>query len=114
MRLSPIWAKCIQRGENQQQRRAQVVARKRSRGGLSKAFFLQLAATLGYTVTIDEAVDGDLYKWRVNVTTVPAYQFRAGESAAGEALLDWEVQTALEGLFQELKPADTAIIFAYA
>jgi uncharacterized protein YmfQ (DUF2313 family) len=97
-----------------QQRRAQVLARKNARGSLSTPYFIDLAATLGYTVTIDEAVDGDRYKWRVNIPAgTNDYQFRAGESAAGESLLDWPDSTGIEALFTELKPADTTVLFAY-
>ena len=99
---------------NLQQRRALVIAKKNARGSLSKPFFIQLAANLGYDVTIDEAVDGDRYKWRVNIPSATnEYLFRAGESAAGESLLDWPDDTGIEQLFTELKPADTTVIFAY-
>lgn len=96
------------------QRRAMVLARRRGRAGLSKSFYVSLAATLGYAITIDEAVDGDRYKWRVNIPApATSIEFRAGESAAGEALLDWGDSTGLEALFTELKPADTAVLFTY-
>ena len=55
-----------------------------------------------------------IFIWRIHILGQPVYQFRAGESCAGERLLDWASQTGVEGIFQDLKPAHTMLIFAYA
>lgn len=110
-------------------RRDKVIRKLRELGGLSRQYFIDLAASMGYTITIDELqpfmaglgeagepvyVEGVRFVWRVNVSGQSLYYFRAGESGAGEGLLWWDVQEALENLFNELKPAHTFIIFDYS
>lgn len=88
---------------------AAIQARMRAVGGLSRAYFIEVAAALGYTITISEltpfrasrnrvgdviAVAGVVYAWRVSVF---------GVAAAPD----------LEALFRELKPAHTAVTFIY-
>jgi uncharacterized protein YmfQ (DUF2313 family) len=104
-----------------QMRQVRVIAKLRERGGLSLPFFVSLAEDFGYSITIEElpaGTDGTgaegMFRWRVTFTGTPLYWFRAGQSQAGERLVDGPVATALEGLFTELKPAHTQIIFAYA
>jgi len=112
-----------------QSRRDHVVQKLREHGGLSRAYYIALAAAMGYTITIEELLPfmcgwdrcGDpLYVsevrwiWRVNVSGYPIYHFRAGQSAAGERLLWWPTQAALENILTDLKPAHTHIIFNYS
>lgn len=88
---------------------AAIQARMRAVGGLSRAYFIEIAAALGYTITISEltpfrasrnrvgdviAVPGVVYAWRVSVY---------GVASAPD----------LEALFRELKPAHTAVTFVY-
>lgn len=116
-------------GQPLQYRRNAVLDKLRERGGLSKAYFIALAAIHGWTITIDELLPfmagwnrcGDqLYEeearwvWRVNVADTSAYYFRTGVSAAGERLSGWIANTTLEDMFEDLKPAHTAVIFNYA
>lgn len=104
-----------------QMRQARVVAKLRERGGLSIPHFTALAASWGYTVVIEELTAGTdgtgnegIFRWRVTFTATPLYYYRAGQSRAGERLVDGPLATAMEGLFTELKPAHTQVIFAYA
>ena len=107
-------------------RQNRVVQQLRARGGLSKAYFVGLAAALGFAITIDEFIpfmagigrSGDtlyvpevVFVWRVNVSGYAVYQFRAGTSRAGDLLLWWPVQTMIEGIFNLLKPAHTYVFF---
>ncbi|WP_236851555.1 putative phage tail protein [Candidatus Sodalis pierantonius] len=78
-----------------QQRRQQVLARINATGGLSRKYFITLAKSLGYRITIDEPEP-----------------FRAGSSLAGEKLLTFG-QNLIEGLFKDLKPAHTQVVFNY-
>lgn len=103
-----------------QMRQARVISKLRERGGLSVAHFTALATTWGYTITIEELLAGTdglgdegMFRWRVTFTATPLYYFRAGQSRAGERLVDGPVATAMEGLLTELKPAHTQVIFAY-
>lgn len=106
-----------------------LIQKIRAHGGLSRAYFISLAATMSYTIAIEEYLPfmcgwgrcGDpLYVpevrwiWRVSVSGYPLYYFRAGQSGAGERLLWWPAQTALENIFNELKPAHTHIIYDYS
>lgn len=112
-----------------QKRRERILQKLREIGGLSRAFFIAYAATLGYTITIDELWPfmtgigrcGDplyirevIWIWRVNVADVPLYYFRTGQSATGERLLWWPAQDVLESVFRDIKPAHTFVIFNYS
>lgn len=112
-----------------QVRRDRIIQKLRERGALDRQYFIDLALNLGFTITIDELqplmagmgrcgdtlyVEGARFVWRVNVTGQAVYQFRAGVSAAGERLMWWEPQAALEELLNDLKPAHTCVIFNYS
>ncbi len=96
-------------------------------GGQSRAFFIGLAQSMGYSITIDEfrspaeaatagvsfTGDGWAHTWRVNVPEAADVRpFRAGSGAAGEPLRTWGNE-GLECRFQGLKPAHTICLFAY-
>lgn len=112
-----------------QQRRQQVIAALNATGGLSRRYFINLAKSLGYDVTIDEPepfragrnrageriwVPDIIWVWIVNISDgqVPVYRFRAGTSAAGERLSSFG-QNLIETLFNDLKPAHTQVVFNY-
>lgn len=110
-----------------QGRRNALVAKIASTGGQSRAYFIAIAAALGYTVTIDEyrpfrvgeAAVGDaltndewVYAWRVLAPETTIVEFRTGESAVGEPLRDWG-NDLLECKMRELRPAHTWVHFSY-
>lgn len=112
-----------------QQRVAAVIAKMNETGGLSIAYFKQIATSLGYTIDIIEPqpfrVDagriGDviyhediIYQWEVVVDGAPnvTYFFRVDQSAVGERLLSFS-DPVLEQVIQDLKPAHTFVYFAY-
>jgi uncharacterized protein YmfQ (DUF2313 family) len=112
-----------------QLRQEMVVRKLRELGGLSRAYFIQLAVSIGYTITIEELlpfmagigragdalyVEAVIWIWRVKIAGQSLYYFRAGQSSAGERLLWWLPQAALENILNELKPAHTFIIFDYS
>lgn len=109
-------------------RRQDLIARLTAVGGQSRQYFIDLAASLGYTITITEfnpfrtgiSRTGDpLYDeewqhaWQVNGIENEIQYFRVGVSAAGDALRSWG-QTRLECLLNRLKPANTILLFDYA
>ena len=115
-------------GATIQSRRDAVIQAIRARGGLSRAYFIALAAIHGWTITIDEFfpsmcgwtrcgdyLAGEEFKWiwRINAPEKAIYQARAGISAAGERLLWWVPDIELENLFNRLKPAHTIVLFNY-
>ncbi|WP_420996249.1 YmfQ family protein [Cupriavidus sp. 30B13] len=116
-------------GASYQQRQQMVIAKLAEVGGLSIPYFKRLAAGMGYTIEINEPQPfraginraGDqlwtadiIWVWRVVVKTgnVRAFSFRAGLSAAGEALTAFG-DAIIETVFNDLKPAHTFVYFAY-
>ncbi|MEO2217326.1 putative phage tail protein [Chromobacterium vaccinii] len=112
-----------------QQRRQAVLAKLAETGGLSIPYFIRLAAGMGYKIQIEEPQPfragvnrvGDrlwpedvIWHWRVTAfgSKIQPYQFRAGQSLAGEPLCAFG-DPRLEELFNDLKPAHTLIRFAY-
>jgi uncharacterized protein YmfQ (DUF2313 family) len=113
--------------ETLQGRRNALLAKLSSTGGQSPAYFIQLAAVLGYTVTIEEfrpfragrshagdaLTNGDwVFTWLIRAPETTVISFRAGVSAAGERLRTWGNDT-LECKINQLKPAHTIALFAY-
>jgi uncharacterized protein YmfQ (DUF2313 family) len=120
-------------GDTPELRKERIIAALRKVGGLSKPYFIQLADSLGYTVTITDNIEefrpfmtgwgrsGDrLYKyeviwiWKVHVINRTLHYFEAGISEAGNLLLTWQSDEELESLFTELKPAHTYVLFDYS
>ena len=110
-----------------QGRRNALVSKLAGTGGQSRAYFIGIAAALGYDVTIEEfrpfragwSVAGDpltngawVFAWRVRAPAVTVIPFRAGLSSAGEPLQTWGNDT-LECKINQLAPAHTVPIFAY-
>ena len=107
------------------QRRAALVAKLTTIGGQSAAYYITLAASLGYTITITEyktftvrsKVNDPLndLPWRFVFTvnaplnTVRRFTVR---SAVNEPLADWGNEL-LECVINRLKPAHTHVLFAY-
>jgi uncharacterized protein YmfQ (DUF2313 family) len=111
-----------------QVRTVAVLDKIREEGGLSRSYFIALAARMGISITIDEFVPfmagwgraGDhlndydiIWVWRANLPEVNVIDFRAGASTAGERLGWWRTGI-LESILEDLKPAHTLLIFAYA
>lgn len=106
-------------------RRAALVARLTTIGGQSRQYFIDLAAALGFEITIEEfkpftsgsvagtaITNGDwAYAWRVNAPETTVRSFVAG-SCAGEPLGTWGYAL-LECAIGRVKPAHTILIFGY-
>lgn len=116
-------------GKSTQQRIRAVLAKLNETGGLSIPYFINLAATLGYIITITEpqpfragvnrcsdrlANEGVRWVWWVNVQNAnnTVNYFRAGISGAGDRLSDYG-DDVIESVFNDLKPAFTAVRFTY-
>lgn len=113
--------------ETLQGRKNVLLAKLSSTGGQSTAYFVELAASLGYVVTIeqfrpfrvglssvgDALTNGDwVFTWRIKAPAVTVTSFRVGQSAVGERLRTWGNDT-LECKINQLKPAHTIALFAY-
>lgn len=107
------------------QRRAALLARYTGLGGQTPAYFVGVAAALGYTVTITEfrpysvndSVDTPLYDdpwayaWQVNAPLNTIGEFTV-DTPVSEPLAWWG-NAALECVLTRLKPAHTRVLFAY-
>ena len=94
------------------QRRAALLAKMSSVDDLTQQFFINLAASIGYTVTIDENVNGSPFRWRVNSAAVSITPFRVGASRVGDPLREWGDEL-LECTVRSYQPAHTEVLFAY-
>lgn len=113
-----------------------LLAKVRSAGTITPQEFIDLAATIGYTIDIEEPVPfecgrsdlGGLHEvaggpldghaiefyWIVSVSDVPAYFFECGVSECDiDALTEFGHPTALICLFRAVSPAWTIPIFSY-
>ncbi|NKE43589.1 DUF2313 domain-containing protein [Roseomonas frigidaquae] len=110
-----------------QGRRDQVVARLTARGGQSRAYFIGVAAALGFPVTIREFApfriggsvvgapllgDDWAFAWEISAPEQVIRAFELGTSVVGEPLRSWG-NGALECVLRRLAPAHTILIFAY-
>jgi uncharacterized protein YmfQ (DUF2313 family) len=113
--------------ETLQGRKNVLMAKLSSTGGQSAPDFIELAASLGYVVTIeqfrpfrvgmssvgDSLTNGDwVFTWKIKAPAVSVTSFRVGQSAVGERLRTWGNDT-LECKINQLKPAHTVALFAY-
>lgn len=107
-------------------RRSALHANVISTGGQSRAYYIGVAAALGYTITItefrpftvgdhvDDPIYGEdwAYAWQVNAPAETVTYFSA-TSGAGDALAEWG-NARLECAISRIKPAHTIVIFSYA
>lgn len=125
---------CIPAPDSIAERRAAVQSRITALGGQTLDYFVGLAATIGFAITIDEfrpfrigtRVGQLLYGepwahvWRVNVQPPAAdagfgltiRYFRVGQSAVGERLVGFG-SLDLECIIRRAAPAHSTVIFAY-
>jgi uncharacterized protein YmfQ (DUF2313 family) len=107
------------------QRRAALVGRLTTLGGQSAAYFIGLAAALGYAITITEftehCVNDDVnhplysvawnFAWQVNAALNTITELTV-ESTVDEPLGAWG-NSLLECVINRLTPAHTTVLFAY-
>lgn len=117
---------CVGPGQSFEVRRAALVAKVDGQGGLSRQYFIDLAARLGYTITIDELtphsvispVNHALYGTGVRFTWLvyaPATtNFYHSVSGPVNEALSVITNNLLECVFQRLKPAHTTVLFNYS
>ncbi len=109
------------------ERRAAVIQKLTSLGGQTPAFYIALAAHLGFDILIHEqdpdvedyapglGLTGDEYRlvWRVEVLTQTDFTvFRADESGADDHLTEGGALD-LECVIRRAKPAHTLVVFTY-
>lgn len=109
-------------------RRKELITKLTSVGGQTPQYFIDLAASLGYTITITEfnpfrvgiSAAGDAlygedwqHAWQINGVENEVEYFRTGQNAVGDPLANWG-EGKLECLINRLKPAHTIPIFNYS
>jgi uncharacterized protein YmfQ (DUF2313 family) len=134
LELLPDWERvaglpdaCAPLAATVQERRGAVVARLSGIGGQSAAFYIGLAKSLGYDVTVSAyqpfragiSMAGDeltnepwVHSWLVRAPETTTFDFKAGVSCASEPVRNWGAAP-LECLIGKFKPAHTAVNFAY-
>lgn len=133
--LLPDWERvlglpdpCLTQAQTLQQRRAAVVTKYTLLGGQNAQFYIDLAASIGFPITITEfdpfvagsdAGDplsndegGWPYTWQVNAPEETIQYFRSGQNTSGDALRTWGNEQ-LECAINARKPAHTNLLFAY-
>lgn len=124
-RVTALPDSCVTVEQTTAQRRDALVAKLTSVGGQTPAYFISLAATLGYTISITEykpftvrsTVNTPIRdaEWRFAFTvgsaldTVRRFNVRSG---VNEPLAAWG-NTSLECMINRFKPAHTVVLFAY-
>lgn len=108
-------------------RQAVALAKLLRTGGQSKSYFIQLAAELGYHITITEfrqaraglsacgdALNGDdwPFVWRINAGKTTVLYSRAGASYCGDPLRSWGDKQ-LECQFNQISPSHTLLQVGY-
>jgi len=132
--LLPDWERvaglpdpCAGQASTLAERRQRLVRALTARGGQSRAYFIGVAAKLGFAVTIEEfrpflctsdcddalnpAAAGWPFVWRVRAPAETVRPFTAN-SGCNEPLNAWGNQI-LECVIGRLKPAHTTVFFAY-
>ncbi|VVP56981.1 YmfQ family protein [Pseudomonas fluorescens] len=133
--LLPDWERvaglpdCCSNGEDSsvEERRRALLAKLTATGGQSAAYFIEVAAALGYTITITEfhpfrvgmsqvgqALSNEdwIYTWRVNAPEQTVTTFKVGLSTVGDPLASWG-NDLLECYLNKIKPAHTILLFGY-
>ncbi|OTA14031.1 prophage tail protein [Xenorhabdus vietnamensis] len=108
-------------------RQKSVVSKLLKTGGQSNQYFIDLAAELGFNITITEfrqaragmsacgaAINGDdwPFVWRINAPTTTINYAVAGGSYCGDPLRSWGNKK-LECQFQKISPSHTILQFGY-
>lgn len=118
---------CVGAPETVQLRREAVDQKLATTGGQSPGFFIDLAASIGFEVTITEYTPfrvgsngaGDpinseewAYVWQINAPEETIRDFEVGSNAVGEGLRTWGNEL-LECVITQYQPAHTRVLFSY-
>jgi uncharacterized protein YmfQ (DUF2313 family) len=138
--LLPDWERnwglpdpCMRQPKTLDQRRLMLVQRMTLLGAQSRAFYIEVASWLGYTITIEElspimcgvsrcaedfwelGAPEIRYYWIIHIYGVPIWWFRCAVGECGKNHhAEWDPLLDLECLIRRWKPAHTVVIFDYA
>ena len=116
---------CVSGEQSVNQRRAAVTARVIALGAQTPAYFIAIAAALGFAVTItefspydvedhcDAFIYGDAwaYAWQVNAAIGDSGELSVDDPV--DEALTWWANTSLECALRKLTPAHTYLLFSY-
>jgi len=122
---------CSALGETITERRQMAHLKYVALGQQYKEYFIELAASLGYEITIEEftpfwsgvGAAGDscgdqevIFYWQVtiDISNMPYIFFKAGASSSGDPLIRIPSVAGLECVLNKYKPAHTTLIIAYS
>lgn len=125
-RVSGLPDACSTDAQTTSQRRAALVSRLINIGAQSPAWCVEIAAGIGYAISITEfdvhdvnddvsaPIQGDAWRfaWQVNAGTTSVWTLTVDDSVS-DPLAAWG-STALECLITRLKPAHTTVLFSYS
>ena len=125
-RVAGLPDSCVTAAQTTAQRRAALHARLTTLGGQNVSYFIALAASLGYTVTITEfrlhTVEDDVeyplyghpwqFAWQINAPLNTVGTLSVTDTVADP--LAWWGNELLECVIRRLKPAHTHVLFAYS
>lgn len=120
---------CVGLAGTIQERRANIVSKLIARSAQTKAFYVMLAATLGYTITVDDIIEYDAFhveepleqpiygdEWaHVFSITFPANvtrEFRVDENSVEDRIVEFG-DDLIECVIEDNKPAHSVVLFQY-
>lgn len=124
-RVAGLPDECVGADQSTGQRRNALIARLTSIGGQTANYYIQLAADLGYAVTVtlfdvhdvnssvDDPINGPAWQfaWQVNAALASVVELTVADTV-DDALAAWS-NAALECVISRLKPAHTTVLFSY-
>jgi len=124
-RVAALPDPCVPDVQSIGERRQRLVQKLTGRGGQSRAFFIELAGRLGFTITITEyrpftaispctdPINNEpwCHVWRVNAPAVRIVTMTTA-SACNEPIRSWGNEL-LECVLTRVKPAHTHLLFGY-
>lgn len=112
-RVLGLPGECIDLAETLADRRAAVVAKLISRSAQTKAFYIQLAASIGYTITEADITEPSPHTFAFNIPLTSSIRsFRASANRVGDRLREWGNEL-FECVMEDNKPAHTQVLFLY-
>lgn len=119
---------CISGEQSLAERRVAATAKLIAQGGQSRQYYIDVAAALGFAITITEfqekyfqvetsnveepLAEGWIYHWRINAPDETIYDFSVDEDGVETGLRYWGNEL-LECVMNRIKPAHTQLLFAY-
>ena len=102
---------CLPLGQSVDERRKAAIAQVQALGGQKPAYYIRIAQSLGFVVSIDENVEGP-HVWRINGPETTITEFTC-DSPCDQPLRKWG-NALLECVMNRIKPAHTRLLFGYS